>query len=43
VVDAERSRLEAELGATQILSEQLISSIQLIKALGGGWPSGVNK
>ena len=37
VVDAERSRLDAELEATQILNQRLISSVQLIKALGGGW------
>ncbi|HLD70142.1 MAG TPA: efflux transporter outer membrane subunit, partial [Candidatus Omnitrophota bacterium] len=37
VVDAERSRLDAELESTQILKEQLISSVQLIKAVGGRW------
>lgn len=37
VVDAERSRLDAELEATQILNQRLISNVQLIKSLGGGW------
>ena len=37
VVDAERSRLEAERGAKQILNQQLASTILFIKALGGGW------
>lgn len=37
VVDAERSRLEAELEATRILSHRLTSTVQLIKALGGSW------
>ena len=37
VIDAERSRLDAELQATQIMAQQLIASVQLIKALGGGW------
>ena len=37
VVDAERSRLDAELEATHILNQRLISSVQLIKSLGGEW------
>lgn len=37
VVDAERQRLQAELGAVRIKSEQLISTVLLIKALGGSW------
>lgn len=37
VVDAERSRLDAELESTRILSQQLISTVLLIKALGGSW------
>ncbi|MCG8429692.1 MAG: efflux transporter outer membrane subunit [Candidatus Omnitrophica bacterium] len=39
VLDAERSRLDAELEASQIKTRQLISSVQLIKALGGSWGS----
>ena len=37
VVDAERTRLEAELGAVRILNARLASTVLLIKALGGGW------
>ncbi len=37
VTDAERSRLQSELEAIRILSHSLISTVQLIKALGGGW------
>ena len=37
VIDAERSRLDAERDAIQIQSETLISAVQLIKAIGGGW------
>jgi multidrug efflux system outer membrane protein len=37
VVDSERARLAAERGAVQILSQRLISSVVLIKALGGSW------
>jgi outer membrane protein, multidrug efflux system len=36
-VDAERQRLQAERGAVQILSSRLVSSVFLIKALGGDW------
>lgn len=38
VIDAERSRLEAERDAIQVQSEVLISAVHLIKALGGNWP-----
>ncbi|MBI5024136.1 MAG: efflux transporter outer membrane subunit [Candidatus Omnitrophica bacterium] len=38
VIDAERSRLEAQRDAIQIQSEVLISTVHLIKALGGNWP-----
>jgi multidrug efflux system outer membrane protein len=37
VIDAERSRLDAELEATRVLNLRLVAAIQLIKALGGGW------
>ena len=37
VVDAERSRLQAERAATQVLSQRLLSTVLLIKALGGSW------
>ena len=36
-VDAERQRLQAERGAVQLVSQRLISTVLLIKALGGGW------
>jgi multidrug efflux system outer membrane protein len=36
-VDAERSRLQAERAAVQVLSERLLSTVLLIKALGGAW------
>jgi len=37
VVDAERSRLEAERRAAQIRGQRMAATILLIKALGGGW------
>lgn len=37
VVDAERSRLEAETARVQFKNQRLISTVLLIKALGGGW------
>lgn len=37
VVDAQRKQLEVELGASRILGQRLVSTIQLIKSLGGGW------
>ncbi|MCA9409012.1 MAG: efflux transporter outer membrane subunit [Candidatus Omnitrophica bacterium] len=37
VIDAERSRLDAELQTTRVANQRLISAIQLIKALGGSW------
>jgi multidrug efflux system outer membrane protein len=36
-VDAERQRLQAERGAVRILSQRLISTVLLVKALGGAW------
>ena len=37
VVDAERSRLQSELEASQIKTEEIIATVHLIKALGGVW------
>lgn len=37
VIDAERTLLNNELSAAQLLNQRLISSVLLIKALGGGW------
>lgn len=37
VVDAERTRLQSELEAIQIKTEEIIATIHLIKALGGAW------
>ncbi len=37
LLDAERARLQVELTCTQVLAQQHIASIRLIKALGGGW------
>jgi outer membrane protein, multidrug efflux system len=37
VIDAERTLLANQLSLTQAVNLQLIASIRLIKALGGGW------
>lgn len=37
VIDAERSRLDAELNASRIANSKLLSTVQLIKAMGGTW------
>jgi multidrug efflux system outer membrane protein len=37
VVDASREALQAERGSEQLAGQRLITTIQLIKALGGGW------
>jgi hydrophobe/amphiphile efflux-1 (HAE1) family protein/NodT family efflux transporter outer membrane factor (OMF) lipoprotein len=37
VVDAEREALQAERDNAQLAGQRLIASVQLIKALGGGW------
>jgi multidrug efflux system outer membrane protein len=37
VLDLERSLFSAELAASQTLQQQLVSVVQLYKALGGGW------
>lgn len=40
VIDAQRTVLANERAATQLGAQQLINSIALIKALGGGWERG---
>jgi multidrug efflux system outer membrane protein len=37
VIDAERTLLTNELSAVQILNQRLVSTVLLIKSLGGGW------
>ena len=37
VVDADRVALQSERGSAQLAGQQLIASVHLIKALGGGW------
>jgi multidrug efflux system outer membrane protein len=37
VIDAERTLLANELSASQILNQRMVSTVLLIKALGGGW------
>ena len=37
VITAQRASLEAETAAIQIANDQLMTSVMLIKALGGGW------
>jgi multidrug efflux system outer membrane protein len=37
VIDAERTLYSADLIAAQILYQRMVASIQLIKAMGGGW------
>lgn len=37
VIDAERDALSAQLTAAAVLGERLATTVQLIKALGGGW------
>lgn len=39
VVDSERAELEVEVTAIQLLGQRYLSTIQLIKAIGGGWDS----
>jgi multidrug efflux system outer membrane protein len=38
VLDAQRSLFDAELSEASTVRDQLVSLIQLYKALGGGWP-----
>ena len=42
VIDAERTLLTNELSAAQLLNQRLISTVLLIKSLGGGWESGAS-
>jgi multidrug efflux system outer membrane protein len=37
VINAEQTSLQSELSAVQILNGQMVSTVLLIKALGGGW------
>lgn len=37
VLDAEREALQAERAKAQLAGQRLIASVQLVKALGGGW------
>jgi len=37
VVDSERTALNAERDSARIVGQRLVTSVQLIKALGGGW------
>ena len=39
VLDAQRSLFTAELSLAQVQRQELVSAVQLYKALGGGWPS----
>jgi outer membrane protein, multidrug efflux system len=40
VVDAQRTRLQAERQRAAVLNQQLLASVALTKALGGGWQAG---
>jgi multidrug efflux system outer membrane protein len=37
VVDSDRTKLQIQREAAQILGHRLVTSVQLVKALGGGW------
>ena len=37
VVDASRDALQAERGSAQLAGQRLAVTVQLVKALGGGW------
>jgi multidrug efflux system outer membrane protein len=37
LIDAQRTRLGAERGRLQVRSQQLLASVALMRALGGGW------
>ena len=39
VLDAQRSLFTAELSLARVQRQELVSAVQLYKALGGGWPS----
>ena len=40
VLDAQRSLFGAEIDEAQTITENLVSLVQIYKALGGGWPTG---
>jgi multidrug efflux system outer membrane protein len=37
VIDANRDALQAERSNAQLAGQRLITTVQLVKALGGGW------
>jgi len=37
VIDSQRTQLEAERDAAQVAGLRYVTTVQLIKALGGGW------
>jgi multidrug efflux system outer membrane protein len=37
VIDSQRTQLESELSLTQARADRLSATVQLIRALGGGW------
>ena len=37
LLDADRTLLSNELSESQLLNQRLVSTVLLIKALGGGW------
>jgi outer membrane protein TolC len=39
VINAQETYLDAQRLATQILGQRLVTSVSLVKALGGGWDS----
>jgi multidrug efflux system outer membrane protein len=43
VVDAQRTRLQAERQHATVLNQQLLASVGLVKALGGGWQANTDK
>ena len=43
VVDASRDALQAERANAQLAGQRLITAVQLIKALGGGWENGARQ
>jgi multidrug efflux system outer membrane protein len=43
VVDAQRTRLQAERQHAAVLNQQLLASVGLVKALGGGWQADSKK
>jgi outer membrane protein, multidrug efflux system len=40
LIDAQRTRLSAERARLQVRNQQLLASVALIRALGGGWQAG---